>query len=313
MAAAPNQEITQLAEFPDRFSPVFVKELRQGLRANYFVLPFIGTQILAIFAIVVEVVLGHFGTGSGAGVILSGGVFFPFLWVVFFVVMPLTLFGALQPEISAGRNVELLLMSNLTRWQIVRGKFLVGCVLSCLMMISLLPYLLIRYFVGNVELVSSVEHALILMFGNALMNAIVVGSSGIRSYVGRVFMIGFIFCSFFVAALISVSVSSTVAGILGFLCALGVTSLLYIILSLQFGRAKLRVFENPLDPPPTALIVVMIVLSPLATGMTMGLFGIAGGVGSSVAGMLVIAGLVVLALLLDRGPGKNSAIRWAQP
>ncbi len=313
MANNLNQGTLQLAEFSDRFSPVFVKELRQGLRANYFVLPFLGTQVLAILAIAVEMVLGHFGSGGGVLTIFDGGAFFPFLWIVFFVMMPLTLFGALQPEISSGKNVELLLLSNLTRWQIVRGKFSVGCVLSCLMMVSLLPYLLIRYFVGNVELVASVEHVLILMLGNALMNAIVVGSSGIRSYVGRVFMIGFIFCNYVTITAISISITSSTGGPFGFIVFLAVTSILYIVLALQLGRAKLRVFENPLDPPPTALVIVLIVLSPIAIAMAFGLFAITGGIGSSVAGLVAIAGLVVLSLLLDRGPGKGKVINWAQP
>ncbi len=309
MESSLNRETSELAEFSDRFSPVFVKELRQGLRANYFVMPFIGAQVLAIIAVILEMVLGMFGSGG----LFSGGLFFTFLSIVFSIVMPLTLFGALQPEISAGRNVELLLMSNLTRWQIVRGKFLVGCVLSGLMMVSLLPYLLIRYFVGDVELLQNAGMVIALMLGNALMNAIVVGASATRNYVGRVFIIGFtVICYGFVSLAIGIA-ASTGSGTFGVLFVLAGTSFLYIVLSLQLGRAKLRVFENPLDPPSTALIIVLIVLSPVAVGMTMGMFAMLGGFWSMAGGVAAIVGLTILALLLDRGPGKKKPIGWAQP
>jgi len=65
MESSLNRETSELAEFSDRFSPVFVKELRQGLRANYFVMPFIGAQVLAIIAVILEMVLGMFGGGGG--------------------------------------------------------------------------------------------------------------------------------------------------------------------------------------------------------------------------------------------------------
>jgi len=302
-------------QFPDWFSPVFVKELRQGLRANSFVLPFIGAQILAILAVLLEMVLGYFGSRAGmsGGIMTSGGFFFPFLFLVFSLAMPLTLFGALQPEISSGRNVELLLMSNLSRWQIVRGKFLVGCVLSGLMMISLLPYLLIRYFVGEIELTTSMGNVAALMWGNALMNAIVIGSSGIRNYVGRVFMILLITISYsIVSSVMGIAITSG-GGTMALMMSMVGSSLLYIVLGLQLGRARLRVFENPLDPPSIALVIALIILSPIILGITMGLFLAAGGTWGRVAGGLVVVGLLTLSLLLDREPGKTHFGNWTQP
>lgn len=305
MASASNETPPQLAEFSDWFSPVFVKELRQGLRANYFVMPFIGAQVLAILAVGLEMISSHFG-GAGA---LAGNIFLPFLSIVFSIAMPLTLFGSLQPEVSAGRNIELLLMSNLSRWQIVRGKLFVACSLSGLMMVSLFPYLLIRYFIGNVEVIENVMTVASLMFGNALMNAIVIGASGIKNYVGRVFMIGFVLISYSIVSLI---MGTAVGGLSG-LVALPVVSILYIILALQYGRAKLRLFENPIDPPSTVLIVLLIVLIPLLAGVAMAMLADLGGVWRVIGGVAMVSGLAVFFLLLDRGPGKKKPVTWAQP
>ena len=193
-----------LTVFPDRLSPVFVKELRQGLRAQQFVWPFIAVQVFAIAAVGVEMGLVHLATAVGSTGIsfFDGGFFFVIVGLVFSVLMPLTLFGALQPEVSDGRNIELLLLSNLTRWQIVLGKLIVGSALSALMMVSLLPYMLMRYFIGDVELVQNAVSVARLMMLNALMNAIVIGASGVRNYVGRVFLILFMLGSYSVTAAI---------------------------------------------------------------------------------------------------------------
>ncbi|MEM9437678.1 MAG: hypothetical protein AAGA15_11610, partial [Pseudomonadota bacterium] len=51
---------------------------------------------------------------------------------------------------------------------------------------------------------------------------------------------------------------STGTFVLAFFASL-LTMGLIVVLNLQMGRAKLRLFENPLDPPSTALIVVLII------------------------------------------------------
>ena len=226
--------------------------------------------------------------------------------------MPLTLFGALQPEVSDGKNIELLLMSNLTRWQIVLGKLLVGSALSGLMLISLLPYILMRYFVGNVELVKSALGVLGLILINAMMNAIVIGASGFRNYVGRVFLIIFVFICYTITSSITAFSFLSVGTSWSFISTI-ITSLLFVVLSLQLGRAKLRVFENPLDPPATALIVVLFVACPIFLGIAMAMLSAFGAPGRLIGGPLMMLGMLVLATLIDRGPGRKKPVRWAQP
>ncbi len=309
-----------LSVFPDRLSPVFVKELRQGLRANWFVWPFIAVQIFAIIAVGIEMALGFVGEDLGftRGVFASGGVFFFILAIVFVVVMPLTLFGALQPEVKEG-NVELLLMSDLSRWQIVLGKLIVGSVLSGLMMVSLLPYLLIRYFVGDVELVENATGIFYLMMLNLIINAIVLGASGFSNYVGRAFLIMFMLFSFLITATIAgVFFGSMGGNAVWVVLGLVAICLVFIALSLQLGRAKLRVYENPLDPPATALIIVMFVVAPIAAGMFVGVMAAAAAAAWAkwLANLLAIIIFCLLAFgiaMIDRGPGKKKSVRWAQP
>lgn len=301
------------ADFWDFFSPVFVKELRQGLRANQFVWPFIVVQIAAIACIVIEYTDRHVLNGTGFVFADPEILFHALLWTVFGGVLPLTLFSALRPELAGGRNVELLLMSNLSRWQIVLGKWFVGSVLSGLMLVSLLPYWLVRYLIGNV---GNVGIELAVIFGvlvtNATMNAIVIGASGFRNYVGRV-------CMILLSALCGwLTVLGGVAGMLRFLTGrtpgafdiifgvfgcLAVMALI-VVLNLQMGRAKLRLFENPLDPPSTALIIVLIICTPIMVAIT-------AGVTIGKGGWVMVLILLALGLFIDPGPGKKNR-KWAQ-
>lgn len=307
----------KVADFQDFFPPIFVKELRQGLRANQFVWPFIVVQIAAILCIAVEYTTRHVleGTGLIFSPEISQVMFYFLLWIIFALVLPLTLFGALQPELRGGRNVELLLMSNLSRWQIVLGKWFVGSVLSGLMLVSLIPYWLVRYLIGSVGNVG-VEVAQIfgIIIANATMNSIVIGASGFQNYVGRVFMIIVsAICCYLTAmgGVIGIIGMSGFSGatpsswmvVLAFFASL-ISMALIVVLNLQMGRAKLRLFENPLDPPSTALIVVLIICTPIMVGIT-------AGITKGKGGWVMVLVLLVLGLLIDPGPGKKNR-KWAQ-
>ncbi|NNE91134.1 MAG: hypothetical protein HKN23_05765 [Verrucomicrobiales bacterium] len=312
-----------LTPIPERFGPVFVKELRQGLRARIFVWPFVALQLLAIFVIMVEFFamdLGGRGGGGGGGAgflsfDLSDGLFFALLSLVFGLLLPLTLFSSLQPELAGGRNVELLLMSNLTRWQIVRGKWLVGSVLSGLMIISLVPYALTRYFIGGVDLAGNLYMLAMLVVGNAVMNGIVIGASGFRNILVRIILVLAAVGSWTLTsglavgpAMVIFSSSSGAFSFLGQLLSILLAALsgaLFVAYGLQLGRAQLRLFENPIDPPSSGLIIALIIFTPIIVGVTtLATVGFGAWIG--------VGGLLVLALFIDRGPGKNKDIRFAQ-
>ncbi len=300
-----------LSEFGDALPPIFVKELRQGLRTNLFVWPFIVVQVAAIIALLMEA-------------FKLGGWEAPFMvivWVVFAGLLPLTLFGALRPELAGGRNVELLLLSNLSRWQIVLGKWGVASVLSNLMLVSLVPYWLVRYLIGNIGNFS-VEFGVIgsLILANAAMNAVVIGASGFKNYVGRAFFIalsglfGFLTVMATAPGIFRLDSTTPVwqTGLLVISVLIAVA--LVVALNLQLGRAKLRLFENPLDPPSSALIIVLIVCTPIMVGITLGIVSAISavpGISLGQSGVIMTLLLLVLALLIDPGPGKKNR-RWAQ-
>lgn len=321
-AAASSEDSPQFAPatpMPDFMSPVFVKELRQGLRARRFVLPFVVAQVMAIVAVGTELGIAsataEAGTGGGFTDFL-GGIVYAVLWIIIGVAMPLTHIGALRPELSGGRNVELLLMSNLDRWQIVRGKWLVGIALSGLMLVSLLPYLLTRYFVGGVDLIDSIRQVALVFMLNGVLTALAIGASGFQNIIGRLLILGIGLGSFAGtlsgAAFKVIDMMDPATGlseiwIMALFVGVGLlVSALYVAFGLQLGRSRLRLFENPLDPPASGLVIALTIFTPIVVGVTS---VSTGGYG----GWVAVAGLLILALMIDRGPGKDTAIRYAQP
>jgi hypothetical protein len=301
---------------PDALSPVFAKELRQGLRAHRFVLPFVTAQIFAVIAIGAELGITSAFAGA-AGSDSFGGLIVAVLIVGVGVVMPLTNIAALRPELTDGRNVELLLMSNLDRWQIALGKWLVGFTLAMLMLVSLLPYMLTRYFAGGTELVKDLLIIIGIVLGNALFTGLAIGASGFGNLLGRFFLFGMGALSawgtvaaagwrFFEKTASATGADAIWPGVVSVLIA-ALVAALYVAYGLQLARSRLRLFENPVDPPASGLIIALMIFTPIVVGVAT---AATLGYGAWVA----VGGLLALALSIDRGPGRNAALaRFAQP
>jgi len=306
-----------VGDFGDRFGPMVVKEFRQGLRAKWFVGPFILIQAMAVLAVLAEALAVGIDGGSGFGI--AGGMLNWVVGLMLGVVMPLTGFSALQPELREGRNIELLLLANLSRWQVVVGKWLMMNSLAALVLVSLLPYMLSRYFIGGVDLVENLSFIISIGTVNVVMNAAVIGASGFSNIIGRFVVLGITMGSCFVCSMIAMlplarssrttfDENSLSAVALLFCLSLAVDAL-FCVFGLQLGRAKIRLFENPIDPPASGLLIAMMLFTPLILGVI------------SLAGILSvpIACLVLTAavLAIDRGPGrangKKSSPAYAQP
>ena len=308
-------------DFGDRLGPMVVKELRQGLRARRFVGPFLLIQLLAIFAVLSETALADLSASSGGGVSgnFSDGLLVAVISLVVGVIMPLTGFGALRPELEGGRNVELLLLANVSRWQIVLGKWLVMCSLAWLILISLVPYMLARHFIGGINIVYSLTFLVGLAMSNAALNGIVIGASGFGNYIGRLVVLVVGGVSFSVTASMCAAIWLT-GGIMGgggppedsiitMLITTGfsfVPSVLYCLYGLQIGRSRLRLFEDPTEPPASGLIIAMMLFTPLLVGMF-------AAPTAGIGGVVASAVLTILTLAIDRGPGKKQTVRYAQP
>ena len=252
----------QLTDFPDKLPAMLVKELRQGLRAPMFIAPFIIVHALAVLCVQMEY------ENAGYRDLLS-----PF-WVVatlvVALVMPLRGFGALQEELESG-NAPLLMLSGLTRWQIVRGKWLVQMVFCGLTFLSLLPYLIVRYFFGSFEIIPNALMGLNVLTMSAGMSGCIIGASGYRAVPMR-FIAGGIGALPVLAGGLTVwrglaridefdTVREWTAFWIGGVSAFGVQAL-YAITGLQLGRAHLKLYLLPYESAPTRGVVSLMIFLP---------------------------------------------------
>lgn len=126
----------------DRLSPILIKELRQSLRARVFLYSFFILPAAAAIA-----------TGLSVALQMSGDDEFgeTFFWVAVGFPMLLSAVPAvltLRSEIDS-RTLELMMLTHLTPWRILLGKWCALAAQCGLFGVVALPFVLIRYFAGG--------------------------------------------------------------------------------------------------------------------------------------------------------------------
>ena len=281
-------------DLPERLDPMTAKELRQSLRRGSFVLPFIGIQVLALIAMTAEFRGGHAAPASDfTGVLnpwllVSSGPFWMIVGAVCMVLMPLGGVVLMGQELDEG-NHELLLLSKLGRWSVVRGKFLTLWSLCLLTLVSLLPYVIVRYQIGGVELVRDLVCALTVAGLSAVLAAGAIGASAFR-VAGRV---GVMTLFLFSAAVgggtpIAAAGSHGSPGVFWHLNAVAAV-VAYVLLGLSLGRSRLRLVVHAYEVKPSFLLVGLLFFAPFVIGMTtamsLGFGGFVGLIGMALVGV----------------------------
>jgi hypothetical protein len=168
------------SDFPDHLSPMLVKELRQGLRARTFVIVFLVLQ--AILAMVLLATASASGPDM-AGQTISGIIFLCFGLAVL-VIQPLRGISALSSEIK-GNTLDLMVMTRLSAWRIVLGKWSALVGQSALLFTAIIPYLILRYFFGGMNLFGELMLFALVFLTSMLFTAITVSLSANSSVLIR--------------------------------------------------------------------------------------------------------------------------------
>lgn len=296
-----------VSEFPDRLSPVFVRDVRRFLKEKFFAIGFLTLHVLAFLAALLEWTISMMLRELGGAATFPGTLTL-LTTLVFQLLLPLSFFHSLQGELN-GRNMELLLTSRLSAWQVVRGKFFTASALCGLLLASLLPYFLVRYFLGGIELPALCAALVVLLLHNALMNAIIIGASAFTGSVSRVLIILFlIFASSCLINNPSMTVLSGGGASLSLFVALGASGLsiaLFIFLSLHLGKSKL---DDQSEWGGSSARVLFFILMALAAinQLTAPLWGGPAWLTGPTALLIILAGV----LALDRGTGINKRLRF---
>ncbi|TAE88342.1 MAG: hypothetical protein EAZ65_02965 [Verrucomicrobia bacterium] len=303
-------ESARMDDLPDRFGAMFVKELRQNMRRGSFVYPFLGIQVLAVLALLAE-----FQNGSGRSFEKYPGVLNlamlgnsgPFWWVVMLVcgvVMPLGGLVLMGQELEEG-NHELLLLTKLNRWRVVGGKFLTLWGLCVLTFVSLLPYVIVRYNVGAIEVINELALSLSVLALSAVMCAGAIGASSFKGLLARTTtMLLFIGSMLLGGAppLVAAAAVSSKCGVFYHLNAIAATAC-YLLLGLSLARSRLRLVVHAYEVKPSFMVVGMLLFAPFVIGMATAMTG-------GYAGFVGLVGMALVGFFADATP---KAPAWVKP
>ena len=181
--------ITHLTDFSDKLSPMLVKELRQGMRARSFTMLFLIFQILLGFILLSA---SASSTTDYAGSFASGVIFTMFGIAALFI-QPMRGVTALSAEIT-GNTIEMMALTRLSASRIVLGKWIAIISQTTLILITIIPYLILRYFFGGMVLLGELVFLSLIFMTSMAMTAVMVGMSGTNAKLSRILpVIGFIF------------------------------------------------------------------------------------------------------------------------
>lgn len=172
--------ITHLTDFSDKLSPMLVKELRQGMRAKTFIAVFLSLQI---FLAVMLFSASATSTSDHVGSVVSGIIFMFFATAVL-LVQPLRGIGALSSEVK-GNTIDMMVLTRLSAWRIVFGKWVAIVSQSALLLSTIIPYLILRYFFGGMNLVAELTLLILMFLTSMALTAFTVGLSGCSSIIVR--------------------------------------------------------------------------------------------------------------------------------
>lgn len=169
-----------LTDFPDRLSPMLVKELRQGMRTKAFVGLFLTLQIILG---VILLSAGAAASSDEAGEIISSIIFIMFSIAVL-IIQPMRGITALSSEVK-GNTIDMMVLTRLSAWRIVTGKWASIVSQSALLLVTIIPYLILRYFFGGMNLVGEIVLLAVLFLSSAALTAVAVGLSASSSVILR--------------------------------------------------------------------------------------------------------------------------------
>ena len=157
---------------------MLVKELRQGLSMPGFVGAFLTFQtfmVLLLSASIIAVPSAR-PADRAAAVTSIDAFFWTLLGMLLLVVTPGRALVGLRAEIDA-RTLDLLVLTRLSAWQIVFGKWASLVAQAALMLTAMLPYGIIRYFGGSVSLRRDALDCLLMLGGSAVLTAVALWAS----------------------------------------------------------------------------------------------------------------------------------------
>jgi hypothetical protein len=167
-------------DFPSWVPAVLVKELRQGLHTKGFfaiVILFHAVMVVAMTTTVIALP-GATAAARAAAADTSNTFFWTLLAVMLLLVLPARALVGLRAEVDS-RTLDLLVLTHLSAWRIVLGKWASLVAQGFLLLVSMLPYGFVRYFAGSVDLADDAFRCGLLLSACGLLTAAALWCSGL--------------------------------------------------------------------------------------------------------------------------------------
>ncbi len=165
-------------DFPAWISPMLVKELRQGVQSGAFAWTFILLQV-AMFLLMTFWLLNR-STGLQSRLEVNQ-LFHGFFWAVFgfaaAIILPVRAAGSMTAE-RIGNTLDLLRLTHLSSTQIVLGKWLAVMAQVLLIAAAVLPYLVLQYFFGGLDIVADLFSFMVVLLVAAVITAGSLAAAG---------------------------------------------------------------------------------------------------------------------------------------
>jgi len=219
----------------DRLSPILVKELRQGLRARVFEGSFILLQVLMVFVLIVAL-LAKSRNESTVSQAFGEVIFWIMVGFPLLLIMPMRGCNALRSEMDA-RSLELIFLTHLSAWRIVLGKWAALFCQTCLFVCAVLPYAVVRYYLGSIEMQQDLFLLGALLLTSAIFTGLTVCTSAFTSKIARGMI--FLFPFFLLLALSGFNILGTMMGMYGGMYTHSGPSFSFIHTALYAGLAYL--------------------------------------------------------------------------
>jgi hypothetical protein len=237
--------------------------------------------------------------------LVQSGPFWVVVALVCAVIMPLGGLVLMGQELEEG-NHELLLLTKLNRWKVVRGKFFTLWGLCVLTFVSLLPYVIVRYNVGAIEFVREIACSLTVLGLSAMMCAGAIGASSFKGLLARVGVMVLFTGSMIIGGAIPLAASANVGsggcGVFYHLNAVAVV-VCFTLLGLALARSRLRLVVHAYEVKPSFMVIGLLVFAPFVIGMSTAMTGF-------YAGFVGLIGMALVGIYADATP---KAPAWVKP
>lgn len=167
-------------DFPIWVPSALVKELRQGLRTPMFILLVSLFPALLSFIFLLGFIVNPIDDKPFISPDKCQAIFWVIMVITMLFLMPLRASTSIGNELRS-RNNELLLLTRQSAGRIVLGKWISFMAQSLLIAFISLPFFLIRYYYGEVNLVQDITLFSLLYLGSGMLTAYALWVSALPS------------------------------------------------------------------------------------------------------------------------------------